>query len=140
MDNPTEIYLNHLHSTISRLSSNSFSIKGWAATLTSGSIAVAIATKFPAASILLAFPILLFWAIDAYFLSVERCYRGFYESALNQCEVDTFSFRHNSTLRDWIAAFFSIANVLFYSALVSSLVFSGVFLVWFNFAPLCPQP
>jgi hypothetical protein len=72
------------------------------------------------------FPIGIFWILDGYFLSQERCYRALYNHArlLKNEDVD-FSMdaskygeiSHNT----WISSIFSITLVSFYGLLILSL-------------------
>lgn len=78
MDNREEKlkYLDHLQAVIARLAGNSFAFKGWAVTLAGGLGAFAAVEQ---TAVLLCIAIgttLLFWALDGYYLWLER---GFIE-------------------------------------------------------------
>ena len=71
-------HLELIQSIISRLSSNSFTIKGWCITLVTALLALLIKQPIWVSSIT-ALPIILFWWQDAYFLRQERLFRYHYE-------------------------------------------------------------
>lgn len=75
-------HFDYLQSIISRMNENSFLIKGWTVTIVSALMALAASSKewqFLAISIL---PIIIFWYLDAYYLSQERKFRQFYNKAI----------------------------------------------------------
>lgn len=82
-------HLEIIQTTINRLSGNTFLLRGWCITLTSALIAISESTlKFN--SIIITFPILIFWGLDAYFLSRERRYRSLYDKVrkLQENKID----------------------------------------------------
>lgn len=65
---------------ITRMSQNSFMIKGWAILIISGMIALsAERIKLWVLCLILIGILLIFWALDAFFLKIEKCYRFKYE-------------------------------------------------------------
>ena len=80
MDDCGVEHLKMIQAVISRMTSNSFFLKGW-----SVSVAAAIyvllardgAVVFPVA---LLYPPLAFWALDAYYLRQERLFRALYDA------------------------------------------------------------
>jgi hypothetical protein len=88
---PLEPKLKHLEfvqSAINRMSQNSFTIKGWAITLISALIALGVQQANPALVRVAALPILLFWFLDAFYLSRERHFRLLYEKIVAE-QTDT---------------------------------------------------
>lgn len=80
-------HLELIHSIIARLSTNSFTIKGWGITLASALLGFGVTTKSASLAILAALPTALFWGLDAYYLGLERLYRDRYQKVLTTDEV-----------------------------------------------------
>lgn len=77
-DDPHAKDLEFIQDIISRLSENSFKIKGWSITL----IVVVLLFRTRDLHLLVAFiPLFGFWTLDAYYLKLERRYRSMYEDA-----------------------------------------------------------
>lgn len=82
-------YLEMILEVISRMANNSFALKGWTVTLVAGIFALsgdAIGTNFW----FLFIPIIIFWGLDAFYLSKERSYRALYKhvTGLNSNQID----------------------------------------------------
>ena len=76
-------HLEFIQTTINRLASNSFQMKGWMLTIVSvllGFFADSSNTDFALVAIL---PVLVFWGLDAYYLQQERKFRGIYNDVVN---------------------------------------------------------
>ncbi|MGB8910165.1 MAG: hypothetical protein WCC84_15575 [Candidatus Cybelea sp.] len=75
-------YIDIVQSTISRMASNSFQLKGWSVGL--GSVIISLAAKDSRADLawLALIPIVAFWLLDAYYLALERLYRDRYVAAV----------------------------------------------------------
>jgi len=73
-------HLEFIQSVIARMNFNSFLLKGWSVTLLTGILAVETAHPHPAFLIVGGLPVLLFWALDGYYLHVERMYRRRYDA------------------------------------------------------------
>lgn len=89
MEEPKIRYLEMIQEVISRMANNSFALKGWAVTLVAGIFTLsgnAIGTNFW----FLFIPILIFWGLDAFYLSKERSYRALYKHVigLNENQID----------------------------------------------------
>lgn len=79
-----QAHLSIAQSVIQRMASNSASCKGWCITLTSA-ILVLVADKSKPDYALIAFiPILLFLALDAYYLALEKRFRNSYNSFIEK--------------------------------------------------------
>jgi hypothetical protein len=86
-------HLEFIQSTIKRMNTNSFQIKGMAITIVSALLAIYATT----ANVMLIFlgiaPTLLFWFLDAYYLQQERKFRGVYNNVTgikNDVEIKLF--------------------------------------------------
>ncbi|OEF08649.1 hypothetical protein A138_09015 [Vibrio crassostreae 9ZC77] len=73
------LHLELIQSVISRMATNSFSIKGWTVTLIAGLMALSAATASEKLFFFIAYvPAFAFWILDSYFLSLEKIYRKIY--------------------------------------------------------------
>lgn len=104
-------HLEMIQEVISRMANNSFALKGWTVTLVAGIFTLsgdAIGTNFW----FLFIPIIIFWGLDALYLSKERSYRALYEhvAGLNPNQID-----FNMEIR----AFSGIKKIKFWNCLTS---------------------
>lgn len=81
-----ELRLRHLdtiQSTVSRLSQNSFAVRGWSVTVVT--LVLAVVASQPALTLDLALlslaPAVIFWGLDAYYVRQERRFRSLYAAA-----------------------------------------------------------
>lgn len=89
MEEPKMRHLEMIQEVISRMANNSFALKGWTVTLVAGIFTLsgdAIGTNFW----VLFIPIIIFWRLDAFYLSKERSYRALYEhvAGLNSNQIN----------------------------------------------------
>lgn len=75
-------YLEMIQSTMTRMASNSFTLKGWAVTLVAGTFALSSKDSDKLFYLVAYIPIILFWFLDAYYLQLERKYRDLYNVAM----------------------------------------------------------
>ena len=84
-------HLEMIESIIERMGNNGFQLKGWAVTLVS-IVGTLSANGSDKRFFLLAFiPLLAFWALDAYYLQLERKYQVFYKNVSDK-EEDAIDF------------------------------------------------
>lgn len=82
--------LEMIQSTISRMATHSFALKGWAITLAAALAALMLKEK-GGASYLLGVPAMLcFWGLDAYYLRQERLFRGLFRRLANAESEEAF--------------------------------------------------
>lgn len=72
-------HLEFIQATITRMSTNSFIIKGWAITIVSALYALAAKDSNPKFAIITYLAIILFWYLNSFFLLQERRYRALYD-------------------------------------------------------------
>lgn len=114
-------HLQMIQGVVNRLASNSFAIKGWSLTLVAAVLAVA---KTAGADLLLVgvLPTLFFWALDGYFLSQERAFRGMHNKVRTKDETeidfDMAPSGDASTAASFLSAVFSVTLILFYAGLL----------------------
>lgn len=116
-------HLDYIQNIITRMASNSFYIKGWTITLVSGILILASNTSewwyylFPSC------PVLFFWALDSYYLYLERKFRDFYNyiRVKKEHEID-FSMKINNDILSpktkYFKCLFSPSTILFYLPLL----------------------
>jgi hypothetical protein len=113
-------HLEFIQGVINRLSTSAFLFKGWAVTIAAGLAAVASSGAKRDLIVVAVIATALFWAIDAFYLSVERCYRELYEkvAATEPNEIDfSMKLEQPVNLRRWLAALFSRLLIPFYGAI-----------------------
>ena len=120
-------HLELIQKIINRLGQNSFLIKGWSTVMTSVIILFLLKNEISIEYILsfslIAFVPMAFGALDAYYLSQERLFRGLYDEVRKQKETD-FDMQFSSEVElknkwlnafcKWFKAFFSPTILFFY--------------------------
>ena len=130
-------HLTMLQGVISRMGSNSFTLKAPSATF--GGVAVAVTassdTHSPYYAVAVIVPMLIFWLMDAQYLRNERAYRRLYDHVRAGEEIEAYSLEAKpfmaeteSVLRltvSWSVSWFYLAILLSLGA-VAILIFNGV--------------
>jgi hypothetical protein len=75
-------HLAMIQGVISRMGSNSFLLKGWNVTLVSALFALAAKDSNPRFIMIAFLPVMVFWALDAYYLRQERLFRKLYDEVV----------------------------------------------------------
>ena len=119
-------HLEFIQNIITRMNSNSFVIKGWSVTLVCALFALA-ADKANLTFVLIAYlPVIVFWALDGFFLSQEKQYRELYkEVAVKAEEAIDFNLDasgYNKDGRGWLRSIFTKTLIPFHGALLSVVV------------------
>lgn len=111
-------HLDFLQLVITRMNVNSFLVKGWSVTLVAAMFAFAAKdanSRYGAITILIT---LIFWVLDAYYLSQERQYRKLYDEVRlkNESEID-FNMNasgFNTGRSRWGSSILAFTLVIFY--------------------------
>lgn len=104
MNEDTRKHLDFIQSAITRISTNSFQIKGMTITVVTALITVYVATGNIIFIFLSGLPSLFFWFLDSYYLLQERKLRGIYEDVAeinNKVNVRLFEMpmhKYNSSI------------------------------------------
>jgi len=112
-------HLEFLQGAINRMSGNLFLLKGWTVTLIAALFALSARDANQAYAAIAYFPLFIFWILDGYFLSQERCFRSLYDHVrkLEESEIDfsmdTRSFRCEWR-NTWFGAMFSKTLLVYY--------------------------
>lgn len=112
-------HLEFLQTAINRMSGNLFLLKGWTISLIAALFALAAKDSSPSFAALAYFPLFVFWTLDGYFLSQERCFRALYnhvrtlEESQIDFSMDTRPFR-SEYRNTWPGAMFSRTLLVYY--------------------------
>lgn len=80
-------HLEMLQTSIARLAGYSFVAKGWSVTLATAMLGIAAEEETRALLLVGGLAVLLFWLIDAYYLSLERGFRDLFKAAATRLRV-----------------------------------------------------
>lgn len=123
-----------VQAVINRMSSNSFVFKGWSVTIIAGLSAFATTDANKKLLLVAFFATLLLWAVDAYYLSLERQYRKLYEGlAAQKPEKISFSMKlpDYPKVRSWVDALRAPLLLGFYGFAVVLIVITVILIkVW----------
>ena len=115
-------HLEFIQTIINRMAGNSFLIKGWAITLVAALFALSSKDANKNYIIISFLPVIIFWILDAYFLSRERSFRCMYDQVRNldenkidfSLDISQFKDRKNN----WFWSMFSHTILFFYTSLI----------------------
>lgn len=112
-------YLEMIQSIMTRMSANSFMLKGWAVTLAAGIFALASREMNKTFFLIAYVPIIVFWFLDAYYLQIERQYKHLFALAAKRSpETIDFTIERPKPEEDhmttYSACLFSRTEVWFY--------------------------
>lgn len=123
-------HLKMIQGIITRMAGNLFLLKGWAITL----IVALLAMIWKVDSVFILFSLcilLIFWILDGFFLSMERCFKKLYEevSKINNEDDINFSMdykKHKKGRNTWLRCIFSKTLLIFYIPLFTVLILTTV--------------
>lgn len=124
-------HLEMIQAVINRMASNSFVFKGWSVTIIAGLSAFAAKDSNKKLLLIAFFATLLFWAVDAFYLSLERSYRQIYSEVARKdnANVDfSMALPNRSKFKAWISAIFAPILLIFYGV-ASVLIIGTVILI-----------
>lgn len=81
LDVPSEAHLQMIQSVVSRLASQSTTVKGWCVTVTGALLGFGATRSTPLVAFVAVYVVVAFAVLDAYYLALERGYRSLYASA-----------------------------------------------------------
>lgn len=118
-------HLQMLQAIVTRMSTNSFFLKGWTVTLVAALFALAAVKTNPYFVYLAYFPLLAFWILDGFFLWQERLFRARYDQVRKTAEEDVDFSMDTSSVRlevgSWREACVSKTLLIFYGAILGSI-------------------
>ena len=115
-------HLEFIQASITRVAGNTFILKGWSITLIAALFVVSAKDSDKIYALLAYYPILIFWILDGYFLSVERRFRALYDRVRITSEdeidfsMDTRDFA-NEYCNTWFGSMLSRTLIIYYGAL-----------------------
>lgn len=119
-------HLSFIEGVITRMNSNSFSMKGWMVAIVSALCAVCAGSTASSNSKILLyiaiFVILIFWGLDAYYLKKERQYRELYKDVVNRKTITDFNMDARKYHQCYWAALWSSSCWILYTSVVVVLV------------------
>ncbi len=128
-------HLEMIQGVINRMAGNLFYLKGWAITLIAALFALSAKdtnTKY----IYIAYvPVIIFWILDGYFLSMERSFRDLYDDVRKRDPKDIdfsmnpSSYKKVNPRNGWLRSMFSPTLLWFYIPLIGLMV---VIMFWIN--------
>jgi hypothetical protein len=126
---PNEGRIKHLEmiqAVITKMSNNSFLIKGWCVTLVAGLLALSAKDSNHTLVFIAYLPLLMMWGMDAFFLRQERLFRKLYNECCERLgEPADFSMSTVGLERQvepWIRVMLSKMLILFYGTMVVALL------------------
>ena len=126
-------HLNYIQNTISRMSNNSFLLKGWAVTLISLLFLLSIRDSNYPLLLLSLIPIFTFWGLDAYYLRQERLFRKLYDAVRRNQVNEPFSMNTNlfdHLVGGWFRILFSQTVVPLYLTIILLNVLLQLLVIW----------
>lgn len=115
-------HLEFIQNIITRMSSNSFNLKGWGITLISGIFILSNKDNDKSYFIVAYIPIIFFWILDSYYLLQERIYRDLYDMVREE-KFRNFELNGNvlkNKKQTLINCMFSKSELLFYIPLATA--------------------
>lgn len=126
-------HLDYIQNIISRMSNNSFLLKGWAVILISLLFLLAIRDSNYTLLLLSLIPIFTFWGLDAYYLRQEKLFRKLYDAVRrNQVQepftMDTRPFNHQ--VDNWFIILFSPTTISLYLTIILLNILFQLLVIW----------
>ena len=122
-------HLEFIQNVITRMNTNSFQIKGWCITIVSALLAIYASTKNNYFFLAAAFPTIIFWFLDAYYLNQERKFRGLYNDVAGVADepkdIKLFAMRpdlYSDGKYSFWSSFFSVTILKLYLTIIVALV------------------
>jgi hypothetical protein len=118
MNDDQRKHLEFIQAVITRMAGNSFLIRGWSVTLVSALFALAAKDANRTFVAVSYFPALLFWCLDAYYLSQERKFRDLYDAERVKSATNYAMEPPKNAKSSWGPAFLSVTMCLFHGAIL----------------------
>lgn len=119
-------HLEFIQGVITRMNSNSFSIKTWMMTILGALLALYASNHEPLYLLVAAAQTLIFWCLDAKYLKMERQYRMLYAEAL-EGKVAVFDMNASKYSVNFIKVLFSKTERWLYLSIIIGLIVGWLF-------------
>ena len=117
-------HLEMIQGVINRMAGNLFYLKGWAITLIAALFALAARDTNQRYICIAYFPVVIFWILDGYFLSMERSFRGLYDDVRKRdpqkidFSMNPIPYKKTNPRNGWLRSMFSLSLLWFYLPLI----------------------
>jgi hypothetical protein len=124
-------HLEFIQTIISRMGNNLFMLKGWTITLIIALFTLSAKDSNTSYIIFSFLVIFIFWILDGYFLSREKCFRSLYNHVRKKKEekidfsMDYSKFEKNGNT--WVKSIFSKTLIIFYGILLTATILVAIF-------------
>ena len=126
-------HLEFIQNIINRMNSNSFQIKEWMITIVSALLALYASSDNVTYIFVAIVPTLLFWYLDAYYLQLERKFRGLYDDVKDPEKSIPFFSMDITNYKDgrfkFCECLFSKTTAPLYLLIAGFLFFGGLYLM-----------
>lgn len=122
-------YLEFIQNNISRMSNNSFLLKGWSVTLVAAILALSLRASSVLFILIALLPGLSFWGLDAFYLALEKKFRDLHKEAV-EGKVKIFNLAapgEKVGFRDWLKALLSRSTFWFHVVIVIAVCAIAIF-------------
>ena len=122
-------HLEFIQTAVNRMARNSFVIKGWTLLLVAAFLAFIARVGDANLMLIAAVPVILFWALDGYYLHQERQFRALYNTvrALDESDIDFSMDTSELGGGGLIGAIFSKTLLMYYIAILAILILGMLF-------------
>jgi hypothetical protein len=130
-------HLEFIQNIITRMNTNSFQLKGMTITIMAALLAVYASTSNIKFLLIISLPVILFWFLNAYYLQMERKFRGIYDDVsgvTQQYVIKDFEMPLNKYTRGnyrYYKSLFSPTLKSFYGSILV-IVLIGLIIMVFN--------
>lgn len=128
MDEIKSKHIDLIQNNISRMSNNSFMLKGWAVTILAAIFVLSAKESNAVFAFIAAIPVIGFWLLDSYYLQNERRYRILYNYVVKNDSDESLSLTMPKANRaektTYLQALLSKTEMLFYILLIVIIVAS----------------
>lgn len=133
MEQEKILHLEFIQNIINRMNSNSFQIKEWMVTIVSALLALYASSDNVTYIFVAIVPTLLFWYLDAYYLQLERKFRGLYDDVRDPEKSIPFFSMDITNYKDgrfkFCECLFSKTTAPLYLLIAGFLFFGGLYLM-----------
>lgn len=130
MTSDKQKHLEFIQAIITRMGNNLFMLKGWTITLIVGLFTLMFKDAGIVCFVFAFFVILIFWALDGYFLSMERAYRDLYDEVRKSKKETDYNLNaeaYRTGNNSWINSMFSRTLRIFYGTLLTLILFGAIY-------------
>lgn len=126
-------HLEMIQNVITRMAQNSFTLKGWAATLVAAAFALASKEANQWYLLVALVPTLAFWGLDAYYLRLERLFRRLYDDTRRKADddlaKDPFTMNigpYMKAERSWCRILWTVSEIGYYGPVLAVIMVAAV--------------